>query len=205
MKKKIGELYGTPIVEGSENQITKNEIYAKGNKDSISLAKRINGEMTPITGSGSDSGVIFRFRKKDGKKKYGEYREDYELNILLTLMGVNDGYWNASAKIYNDEGTVYPAFSGRNAGGNQPSDWELESDFIYLTDITFAKFLGSYGEFNKIINIDPFEYFKEHHEDEPGIIALLEGKEVNTGDDTMLCIVNKIGDTSEKEIFDPIA
>lgn len=56
MKQRIGSIYGKPVVEGSPNEVKKNEIHYIENNGSITLSKRnSNNELESISG-GSSSG-----------------------------------------------------------------------------------------------------------------------------------------------------
>lgn len=55
--KKIGEIKGIPVVEGNENEVTKNQIHYKEDSGSIQLSKRGNdNKLNSVTGSSSGGG-----------------------------------------------------------------------------------------------------------------------------------------------------
>lgn len=58
MKRKVGELFNKPIVQGNENVLSSNEILVEQKGNTFSLKERVNGEIKEVSGgSFSGSGV----------------------------------------------------------------------------------------------------------------------------------------------------
>jgi hypothetical protein len=55
MKRKVGELFNKPIVQGNENVLSSNEILVEQKGDTFSLKERVNGEIKEVSGSGSSN------------------------------------------------------------------------------------------------------------------------------------------------------
>lgn len=51
MKRKVGELFNKPIVQGNENVLSPNEILVEQKGNTFSLKERVNGEIKEIGGS----------------------------------------------------------------------------------------------------------------------------------------------------------
>lgn len=52
MKRKVGELFNKPIVQGNENVLSSNEILVKRKGNTLSLKERVNGEIKEVSGGG---------------------------------------------------------------------------------------------------------------------------------------------------------
>lgn len=52
MKRKVGELFNKPIVQGNENVLLPNEILVERKGNTLSLKERVNGEIKEVSGGG---------------------------------------------------------------------------------------------------------------------------------------------------------
>lgn len=78
--KKIGEIKGIPVVEGNENEVTRNQIHYKEEGGGIQLSKRGNdNKLNSVTGSSSSG--------DGGVKEYYYKTSSPEEVIQLHLMG----------------------------------------------------------------------------------------------------------------------
>lgn len=50
MKRKVGELFNKPIVQGNENELSSNEILVEQKGNTFILKERVNGEIKEVSG-----------------------------------------------------------------------------------------------------------------------------------------------------------
>lgn len=76
MKRKVGELFNKPIVQGNENVLSSNEILVEQKGNTFSLKERVNGEVKEVSGS-STGGMLF----------FGDFGSASVYMAELALMG----------------------------------------------------------------------------------------------------------------------
>lgn len=73
MKRKVGELFNKPIVQGNENVLSSNEILVEQKGNTFSLKERVNGEIKEVSGGGgvdsSSKNFIQYFKVSKGWNK----------------------------------------------------------------------------------------------------------------------------------------
>ena len=104
MKRKVGELFNKPIVQGNENVLSSNEILVEQKGNTFSLKERVNGEIKEVSGGNSGGG--------DGSalpiKEYYLYNSNgIDASTALTLMNIEGFYIKG---VYQNGNTIDRAF-----------------------------------------------------------------------------------------------
>lgn len=89
MKRKIGELFNKPLVQGNENVLSSNEILVEQKGDTINLKERVNGGVKVISGgsSGGNTGGDVGFLYFD----VGGVTSSHKLEMLSISLQINNG------------------------------------------------------------------------------------------------------------------